>query len=62
MAILDILKTSFLVLSLILWLITIAGLIRPWWALWWSDHQTRLKVIGYFGIPAIILSLVLILF
>ena len=29
----------------------VAGLIQPWWVLWWMSHQNRLKVLKYYGVP-----------
>ncbi len=33
----------------------IAGLIRPWWVLWWMSTQNRLKVIILYGSTGFVL-------
>lgn len=33
-----------------LMLALLAGLIQPWWVLWWTSHQNRVKVLKYYGI------------
>jgi len=40
---------------------TCIGLIKPWMPLWWMERQNRLLVLKYYGIPAAILGLVLLL-
>jgi hypothetical protein len=33
----------------------IAGLIQPWWVLWWMSKQNRMLVLKYYGafLPAL---------
>lgn len=37
------------ILLLINSLLLIAGLIQPWWVLWWMSVQNRLFVLKYYG-------------
>ena len=39
----------------------VAGLIQPWWVLWWMNHQNRMKVLKYYGVPGLIFGLLLLL-
>ena len=36
------------------------GLIKPWWVLWWYDSANRYRVLRVYGIPFIILCLILL--
>lgn len=40
----------------------LAGLIQPWWVLWWMSHQNRVKVLKYYGVPWLILGALFLLF
>lgn len=42
-------------LILLLQLLLVAGLYRPWWVLWWMARQSRIKVLQLYGIPLFIL-------
>jgi hypothetical protein len=42
-----------LLIALVLSFITLAGLIKPWWVMWWSAEAYRLKVLRWYGIPAL---------
>ena len=49
---------TFRAVLLLLWIalgsLTLFGLIRPWYALWWSAQENRLMVLRYYGIPFVI--------
>ncbi|MGB5931187.1 MAG: hypothetical protein WBH03_23605 [Cyclobacteriaceae bacterium] len=34
----------------------IAGLVKPWWVLWFLDYQNRLRVIKIYGSALVITS------
>ena len=42
-------------------LLLIAGLIQPWWVLWWMSHQNRMKVLKYYGVPCVVTGAILII-
>jgi len=42
------------ILAWILGLLTLAGLYKPWWVLWWMSHQNRKKVLQLYGIPFLV--------
>ncbi|QCK13407.1 hypothetical protein DCC35_00895 [Mangrovivirga cuniculi] len=39
----------------------VLGLIEPWRALWWAERQNRLLVLKYYGIPLVLLIIVLLM-
>jgi len=39
----------------------LAGLIQPWWVLWWMSHQNRIKVLKYYGVPCLVLGILLLI-
>ena len=49
-----------LFLQILFWLflgITLSGLIKPWWVLWFLDFKNRLTVLRYYGIITLLLGL-----
>ncbi len=49
-----------LLLEILFWIfliITILGMIRPWWVLWFLDFKNRLSVLKYYGIVTLLLGL-----
>jgi len=42
-------------------LLTLLGLIRPWWVLWWHATSYRMKVLRYYGLPFVGLLLLCLL-
>ena len=48
------LKLIILILMFIFLLFTLLGMVKPWYVLWWLDHQNRLKVLKYYGGLAIL--------
>jgi len=36
--------------------ITIIGMIKPWWVLWFLDFKNRLSVLRYYGIITLLLG------
>lgn len=41
--------------------ITLLGMIKPWWVLWFLDFKNRLTVLRYYGVIALLLGLGVIL-
>lgn len=37
--------------------ITLLGMIKPWWVLWFLDFKNRLTVLMYYGIITLLLGL-----
>lgn len=37
--------------------ITLLGMIKPWWVLWYLDFKNRLTVLRYYGIITLLLGL-----
>ncbi|MCG8307400.1 MAG: hypothetical protein MI975_08405 [Cytophagales bacterium] len=37
--------------------VTVLGMIRPWWVLWFLDFKNRLSVLKYYGSIAVLLGL-----
>ncbi|MCH7512343.1 MAG: hypothetical protein IH947_00105 [Bacteroidetes bacterium] len=52
---------GFKILSILSFIMLIAGLYKPWMVLWWEDRQYRLKVIKLYGITGIVCWLIGIL-
>jgi hypothetical protein len=50
-------KSLLLGLCLLMWVLTLFGLCRPWVALWWSHYCPRIKVLRTYGSAAMLLSL-----
>ncbi|HBH24042.1 MAG TPA: hypothetical protein DDY13_11545 [Cytophagales bacterium] len=42
-------------------MLTLIGLIRPWWVLWFLDEQNRWMVIKYYGRIALISGICILL-
>jgi hypothetical protein len=40
-------------------LLCIAGLVKPWWVLWWKERNHRMMVLQHYGLPAILLWLLI---
>ncbi len=40
---------------------TIAGLIKPWWVLWFLDFKNRLTVLRYYGLITLFLLITLLI-
>lgn len=52
-----------LFINILFWIflsITIIGMIRPWWVLWFLDMQNRLMVLRYYGFITVLLGLAMI--
>ncbi len=41
--------------------LTIAGMIKPWWVLWFMDFKNRITVLRYYGLLTLFLLLALII-
>jgi len=52
---------GFKILSILSFIMLVAGLYKPWMVLWWEDRQYRLKVIKLYGITGIVSWLIGIL-
>ena len=52
---------GFKILSILSFIMLIAGLYKPWIVLWWEDRQYRLKVIKLYGITGVVCWLIGIL-
>ncbi|MCH8231368.1 MAG: hypothetical protein IIB82_01765 [Bacteroidetes bacterium] len=52
---------GFKILSILSFIMLIAGLYKPWMVLWWEDRQYRLKVIKLYGITGVVCWLIGIL-
>jgi hypothetical protein len=53
-------QTISLFLQILFWsflAITILGMIKPWWVLWFLDFKNRLIVLKYYGIITLLLGL-----
>lgn len=47
-------------LQILFWIflgITVFGMIRPWWVLWFLDFKNRLTVLRYYGAMTLLLGL-----
>lgn len=44
-----------LALAIVFSIATFAGMVRPWYVLWWMSHQNRMKVLTYYGLPSLLL-------
>jgi hypothetical protein len=49
----EVLRTAILMIALLLSAFTLAGMIKPWWVMWWSAEAYRLKVFRWYGLPAV---------
>ena len=57
-------QTIVLFLQLLFWIflsVTILGMIKPWWVLWFLDFKNRLSVLKYYGTITLLLGLVLLI-
>jgi len=52
---------GFKIVSILSFIMLVAGLYKPWMVLWWEDRQYRLKVIKLYGITGIVCWLIGIL-
>jgi hypothetical protein len=53
-----------LFLKLLFWIflsITLLGMIKPWWVLWFLDFNNRLAVLKYYGVITVLLGFALLL-
>jgi len=53
-----------LFLKILFWLflgITLLGMIKPWWVLWFLDYKNRLSVLKYYGVITVLLGLAIII-
>jgi hypothetical protein len=51
-------------LKILFWIflaITLLGMIKPWWVLWFLDYKNRIHVLKYYGTITALLALALIL-
>lgn len=35
-------------------MLTLVGMIKPWWVMWWCDEAYRFKVLSWYGVPALL--------
>lgn len=57
-------ETILLFLRILFWIflsITILGMIKPWWVLWFLDFKNRMSVLKYYGSITLLLGLALFL-
>jgi hypothetical protein len=54
-------KIIFVVLFILFSLALLLGMYKPWMVLWFLSEKNRLKVLGYFGIPWLIILVILII-
>ncbi|MFM8346616.1 MAG: hypothetical protein ACKOAR_01090 [Bacteroidota bacterium] len=50
----ELLRLLLLIILLLSGLLTVIGIFRPWYALWWSPVQNRLMALKYYGITCLI--------
>ncbi|BDD08474.1 hypothetical protein FUAX_09060 [Fulvitalea axinellae] len=56
MGLLVALKFVFLIFAVLSGFTLLAGLYRPWWALWFMDYMNRLLVIKIYGVAVLIFA------
>jgi hypothetical protein len=47
-------------LQILFWIfltVTLLGMIKPWWVLWFLDFKNRLTVLRYYGLIMLLLGL-----
>ena len=47
-------------LNILFWIflgITLLGMIKPWWVLWFLDFKNRLSVLRYYGLITLLLGI-----
>jgi len=48
------LQLFFLIISIFCCVATTAGLVQPWWVLWFLPKQNRLLVLRYYFLPGVV--------
>ena len=54
----------YLLVKILFWtffFLTVLGMLKPWWVLWFLDYKNRLTVLKYYGSLSLLLLVVLIL-
>ena len=60
-SIMEFISTLLQILFWIFLTITILGMIKPWWVLWFLDYKNRLSVLRHYGLITLLLGLALLL-